>query len=696
MSVVRVNPSVARDKGDAKGLSEIALSAGVVGILLVIFLPIPAFLIDLGLATSFALSIVILMLSLWIRKPIELSSFPTLLLIATLLRLALNIATTRLILSHGADGTSAAGAIIGAFASLTIGNDFVIGLIVFTILVVINFIVITKGASRIAEVGARFTLDAIPGKQMAIDADLSAGLIDEKEAQKRRRDLEEESAFFGAMDGASKFVRGDAIAGLIILAVNICGGIIIGVMRHNLSFAQAADVYIKLSVGDGLVTQIPALIVSLAAGLLVSKGGTHLSAQSAIFGQIGEHPKSLQVTGGLLVLLGLMPGFPLVPFLFLGGALALTARAAQLSNNARMIAAEPGLEESSPSQTQDISNQLRTPAIELVMGKQAANWIFGQHEEMLFRVNQARKKFAQEIGFIVPEVKLSDSEKLPLRGYQLRIHGSIVGQFEIRLNESLVIFGDGPRPNYPGDEISEPAYGLASMWIPSQLSEDLRREGFRTVDSLSIVLTHLSESIRGNLSQLFSYRDLKAIIDTQEPEYKKLLDEICPSQISLSGVQGILKGLLVERVSLRPFGLILEAIAEVAPHVRRLERIVEHVRTRIGPQICSDWLENGSLNALYVSVRWENAIQSGIRKDERGDVLQFNIDPAILENFRKEVGKSLAVAKESKMTKFVILVGGEIRPYVNMILDRSFPNVPVLSHLEVARGVKISMLGTIQ
>ena len=696
MSLTGASHAVEQRTLEKKGLSEIALSGGVVGILLVIFLPIPAFIIDFGLASSFALSIVILMLSLWIRKPIELSSFPTLLLIATLLRLALNIATTRLILSHGAEGTSAAGAIIGAFASLVMGNDFVIGLIVFAILVVINFVVITKGATRIAEVGARFTLDAIPGKQMAIDADLSAGLIDDKQAQQRRRELEEESAFFGAMDGASKFVRGDAIAGLIILAVNIFGGIVTGMLRHDLGFVQAADVYIKLSVGDGLVTQIPALIVSLAAGLLVSKGGTHLSAQSAIFGQIGEHPRSLQVTAGLLIVLGMMPGFPLFPFLLLGGALVATARSVQVSHLAKAQFAVGALESPPPSETQVISDQIKTSPIELVMGNQTANWIFGQRDEMSFRVNQARKRFAHEIGFIIPEVKLSDSEKLPVRSYQIRVHGSIVGQFELRINEALIIYGDGPKPNYPGDEVADPAYGMAAMWVPVQLSDDLRREGFRAVDNLSIVLTHLSESIRSNLAQLFSYRDLRAIIDLQDAEYRKLLDEICPSQISLSGIQGILKGLLVERVSLRPFGLILEAIAEVAPHVRRLERIVEHVRTRIGPQICSDYLENGVLKVLYLSPRWESTIQSGVRKDERGDVVQFNADPAVLETFRSEVIKMVAASRSENISKIAIVASGEIRPYVNMILDRAAPNIPVLSHLEISRGVRIAAIGTIQ
>lgn len=677
------------------GIAEAMLSAGVILILLVLFLPIPAWLIDFGLSASCALSIVILMLALWIKRPIEFSSFPTLLLIATLLRLSLNIATTRLILSHGAEGTGAAGHIIGAFASLVMGGDFVIGLIVFVILVVVNFVVITKGATRIAEVGARFTLDAIPGKQMAIDADLSAGLIDDKEAQRRRRELEEESAFFGAMDGASKFVRGDAVAGLIILAVNIVGGMLTGVVRHGMPIGQAADVYIKLSVGDGLVTQIPALIVSLAAGLLVSKGGTHLSAQSAIFGQIGSHPRALQVAAVLMAVLGLMPGFPLLPFAILS-ALMITVAQNVSSLNRQMTQQSAVQAEVSPEidSQQALRSELKTAQIEVVMGKQLASHIYAQHEEMHFRVSKARLKFAKEFGFIVPEVRLTDNLTLPMKSYQIRIHGSVVAEFELRLGQVMVIIGDGPKPSYPGDATKEPAYGMDAVWIPEVLAEDLKRENFRPVDNVSILLTHLSEAIRTNLSQLFSYRDLRAITDELEPEYKKLLEEICPSQISLSGIQGVLKGLLAERVSIRPLPLILEAIAEIVPHVRRLEKIVEHVRIRIGPQICSEHLENGVLHVIYLGNRWENLLQRTLKRDERGEIIQFDVDPQTLETLRNEISEVVKGAAKDH-AKLALVVSSDIRPFIQMVLDRSMSWVPVLSHLEIARGVRVSTIGAV-
>ena len=404
------------------------------------------------------------MVALWIQRPLDFSAFPTILLVATMLRLSLNIATTRLILSHGAEGTTAAGYIISGFSNLVMSGDFVIGLIVFVILITVNFLVITKGATRIAEVGARFTLDAIPGKQMAIDADLSAGLIDDKEAQSRRRELEEESAFFGSMDGASKFVRGDAIAGIIILAVNVFGGIIIGVTRHGLSMSSAADVFIKLSVGDGLVSQIPALIVSLASGLLVSKGGTRGSAEKAVLGQLGHYPPALMVAAGLMFLLALVPGLPFLPFAVLGcsmGFLAhiiprrreeVLARAraqAHAQQNAQAVEAQESVKES-----------LRTYEVELVVGKQLAPRLLMLQGELADRVAKMRRKFAQIYGFVVPEIKVSDSLVIPPKSYQIKIHGTVVASAEMRIGDVLVVTGEGPRPDLPYEEGVDPAGGL--------------------------------------------------------------------------------------------------------------------------------------------------------------------------------------------------------------------------------------------
>ena len=389
-----------------KSARDIGFAAGIVAILVVFFLPIPAFLIDLGLAFSIALSVLILMVALWIQKPLDFSAFPTILLVSTLLRLSLNIATTRLILSNGPEGTTAAGYIIGGFSKLVMSGDFVIGLIVFAILITVNFLVITKGATRIAEVGARFTLDAIPGKQMAIDADLNAGLINDKEAQARRRELEEESAFFGSMDGASKFVRGDAVAGIIILAVNIFGGIIIGATRHGMTLAAAADVFTKLSVGDGLVSQIPALIVSLAAALLVSKGGTRGSTDQAVLSQLAKYPRALFVAAMLMALLALVPGLPMFPFAVLGGVMAFVGYAIP-KRRAEAEAIEAAKAQDVERQAKvdastSIKESLKTVEIEVVLGKQVAGKLLASSEELGHRVAKLRRKFALQYGIVVP------------------------------------------------------------------------------------------------------------------------------------------------------------------------------------------------------------------------------------------------------------------------------------------------------
>ncbi len=681
-----------------RGGKDVGFAVGIVLILCLFFLPVPAFMIDFGLAFSIAISVLILMVSLWIQKPLEFSAFPTVLLVATILRLALNISTTRLILARGAEGPTSAGYIIGGFARLVMGGDFVIGIIVFLILVTINFLVITKGATRIAEVGARFTLDAIPGKQMAIDADLSAGLIDEKVAQARRRELEEESAFFGSMDGASKFVRGDAIAGLIILAVNIFGGIVIGVTRHGLPLASAADAFTKLSVGDGLVTQIPALIISLAAGLLVAKGGTRGSADKAVLDQLSGYPNALFVAALLMGLLGVVPGLPFLPFAALSGLMASVGIAiprriarAEAEEAARRAAKEA---EARAEQRASIKEQLKAFEIELALSKELNAALILAREEMASRIAKMRRKFARAYGFVVPEIRLTDDIKLPAKTYQIRIHGAPVATQELRAREWLVIIGDGPKPDLPGEEVREPAFGIRAVAIPEAFVKDARREGFKPVDPVSVLLTHLSEVIHNNLAQLLSYRDMRALVDRLEPEYRRLLDDICPSQISQSGVLATLKLLLAERVSIRNLNLILEAVAEIAPHVRRPEAIVEHVRIRLAQQICGDLLDDGALSVLRLGARWDLVFHQALRRDAKGDVIEFDIDPRVMEEFAAEASAAIRKRMDSSRL-FAIVTAPEARPYVRMIVERMFPTLSVLSQLEIARGFEIRSLGTI-
>ncbi|WP_395383835.1 flagellar biosynthesis protein FlhA [Mesorhizobium sp. UC22_110] len=677
---------------------DVFFALGIVVILAVLFLPIPAFLIDVGLAFSIALSVLILMVALWIPRPLDFSSFPTVLLIATMLRLSLNIATTRMILSHGNEGTHAAGYVISGFSKLVMSSDFVIGLIVFLILIVVNFIVITKGATRIAEVGARFTLDAIPGKQMSIDADLSAGMIDEKTAQLRRRELEEESSFFGSMDGASKFVRGDAIAGLIITAINIVGGIAIGYLRHNMGLGEAADVFIKLSVGDGLVTQIPALIVSLAAGLLVSKGGTRGSAEKAVFGQLGAHPRALYVAAALLGLLALMPGLPMFPFVTLAAAMAGMGYVIPLRQNRRMAEQEEARSREAAAKVEEeknsVKSSLATAEIELLIGKQLSTKLLTSHQELAFRMGKMRKKFATQYGFVVPEVKLTDDFGIPPKSYQIKIHGTVVAEHQMRVGELMVLLGTRDLPDIPGEEVREPAFGMRAYSVMEAFAEDLKREQYTFADNMSVLLTHLSEVIRNNLPQLLSYKDMKALLDSQDPEYRKLADEVCSSHISYPGLQAVLKLLLAERVSIRNLHLIIEAIAEIAPHVRRTEQIVEHVRIRMAQQICGDLSEGGVLKVLKLGNRWDLAFHQSLKRDAKGEIREFDIDPRQLEEFGQEASKAVRQHMEAG-ERFVLVTAPDARPYVRMIIERLFTTLPVLSHVEIAKGVEIRVLGTI-
>jgi flagellar biosynthesis protein FlhA len=677
---------------------DVGFAVGIVFILTVLFLPLPATFIDIGLSFSIAVAVLILMVALWIQRPLDFSAFPTVLLLATLLRLSLNIATTRLILSNGAEGPEAAGHVIAGFANFVMSGDFVIGTIVFVILITVNFVVITKGATRIAEVGARFTLDAIPGKQMAIDADLNAGLIDDKEATRRRRELEEESAFFGAMDGASKFVRGDAIAGIIITAVNVFGGIVIGVSRHGMSPADAATVFTTLSVGDGLVTQIPALIVSLAAGLLVSKGGTRGSTEKAILAQLGNYPRALLLSALVMFVLALAPGLPLLPFALLGSVMSFIAYIIPKRRAERQAAEEAKAQETARAAEeearQSVKESLKTVEVELCLGKQISASLLKTHGELAQRVAKMRRKFARQYGFVVPEIRLGDDLSIPPKSYQIKIHGTVVASEELRIGDVLVITGDGPRPDLPCDEAREPAFGMKAVWVSEMFANEIKRAGFKPIDNVSVLLTHLREVIRNNLGQMLSYKDVRMLLDRLDPEYKRLLDEIAPSQISYSGIQAVLKLLLAERISIRNLHLVLEAIAEIAPHIRRAEQLAEHVRMRLSQQICGDLAEGGVLKVLRLGNRWDLAFHQALKRDAKGDIAEFDIDPRQIEQFSTEATKAIRGHMDQGQ-QFALVAAPDARPYVRMVTERLFPTLSVLSHVEIARGTQIKSLGTI-
>jgi flagellar biosynthesis protein FlhA len=683
--------------GDRRSGRDVAFALGIVFILAILFLPIPASVIDFCLALSIGVSILILLVALWIQRPLDFSAFPTVLLVVTMLRLSLNIATTRLILSEGNTGETAAGHVIGGFASLLMSGDFVIGLVIFLIIVTVNFVVITKGATRIAEVGARFTLDAIPGKQMAIDADLSAGIIDEKQAQLRRRELEEESSFFGAMDGASKFVRGDAIAGLLITFVNIIGGIAIGVWRHEMPMGEAADIYTRLSVGDGLVSQVPALITSLAAGLLVSKGGNKGSADVAVLNQLGNYPRALIVSGGLMFLLALTPGLPFVQFFLLGlmfaSAGVIIPRRSAAAANAVERARVEKLAEEEAAKGDSVRGALQVQEVELLLGRQLRIKLLARQDELAHRVARMRQRFAREFGFVVPGIKVSESFDLGDAEYEIRIHGTSAARQKVSLSDVLVIASDR-RPPFPCEDAIEPAFGMAAWRVPEIFQSELQQAGYEPIDLVSVMLTHLSEVIKANLPQLFSYRDMRMLIKDLDPEYARLVDELCPSQISISMLQAVFKLLLAEAVSIRNIGQVLEAVAEVAPHVKRAEAITEHVRMRLAAQICGDIFPDRVVRMVRLGSRWEQAFQQALKRNNRGEIVEFAFDPMQLEEFGR-----LATTRIGELVKrgerFAVTTSPDARPYVRMVTERVFPNVPVLSNVEIAKGLAIEAVDQI-
>ena len=501
------------------------------------------------------------------------------------------------------------------------------------------------------------------------------------------------------MDGASKFVRGDAVAGLIILAVNIFGGIVIGVTRHGMELGKAADVFAKLSVGDGLVSQIPALIVSLGAALLVSKGGTRGSTDKAVLGQLVHFPRALFVAALLLFVLALVPGLPFFPFAALGSVMiavgiALPRQIAARAAAESALSAEAAKNAAATEARDSVKEFLRTPEIEIAMGKQLAARLLPSQAELAHRVTKMRRKFARQYGFVVPEIKVSDSVDVPPRSYQIRIHGTAVVSQELKLGEFLVITGDGRKPDLPGTEVREPAFGMKALWVSDAYLAEAKRQNFQTVDTLSILLTHLSEVIRNNLAQLLSYKDMRSLIDRLEPEYKKLIDDMCPGQISYSGLQAVLKLLLGERVSIRNLHLILEAIAEIVPHVRRSEQVAEHVRVRMSQQICGDLAEEGALKVLRLGNRWDLAFHQSIKRDAKGEVSEFELDPRLVEQFGQEASTAIRERMDQGHA-FALIAAPEVRTYVRMIIERMFATLPVLSHLELARGLEIKPLGTI-
>ena len=676
---------------------DIALAIGVLTILVVLILPLPPLLLDFSLAISIIFSVLILMTALFIHTPLEFSAFPTVLLIATMLRLALNLASTRLILSHGHEGTDAAGHVIEAFGNFVMSGNFVIGIIVFTILIIVNFVVITKGSGRIAEVAARFHLDAMPGKQMAIDADLSAGLIDEKEARRRRQKLEDEGGFFGAMDGASKFVRGDAIAGLLVVFINIIGGMIIGMAQQSLSFADAAHSYTILTVGDGLVTQVPALIVSTAAGLLVSKASVAGAADKALLSQLSGYPKALGMSGAVMLVMALLPGIPMIPFLALGAGAAALAFIADKRNKLAIAAEAQKTEATAKSDAADepIAAALKIDDLKVELGYALLPLVNAPDgsDRLTEQIKALRRSLAVEMGFVMPAVRLLDNVQLDANTYVIKIKEVEAGSGKVWAGQYMVMDPAGGQVKLPGTHTTEPTFGLPATWIDGSHKEEASMKGYTVVDAATVLSTHLTELLKSNMAELLSYGEVQKLLKELPKEQSDLVKDLVPNLITVSGIQRVLQILLAERVSIRDLATILEGIADGIAGSRNPIMLAEHVRARLSRQLCAQHTSPGGyLPLVALSAKWEQAFAESMVG--QGDDRQLAMQPSRLSEFITLVRERFEeAAREGEAP--VLVTSANIRPYVRGIVERFRAQTPVLSQSEIHPRSRLKTVASI-
>jgi flagellar biosynthesis protein FlhA len=664
--------------------TDVGLALGVVFILSTLIMPLPPFLLDVGLSLSFTAGVLVLMVALFVTKPLDFTSFPTVLLLTTLLRLSLDVAATRQILAHGNEGPDAAGHVIAAFGGFLMGGDIVIGLIVFAILLVVNFIVITKGSSRIAEVAARFALDAIPGKQMAIDAELNSGAINDKMARKRRSELEQESNFYGAMDGAAKFVRGDAVAALIITSINIIGGLAIGVGQHGMAFSDAAADFSTLSIGEGLVSQIPALLVSVAAGMVVAKGGMEGSADAALVLQLGRNPKPLMLASGVAAILALAPGLPFLPFAALSGMAGTAAWY-------RFKFQPAGGEEEAVSAT---PATVKMDQIRLELGYGLLALAGGDSPRLTEQVKALRRSIATEMGFVLPPVRIQDNMQLPAEIYSVRIKEIEAGRGELRANKLLVMSPTGKLDGLSGERTTEPAFGLPALWVEPDQKTSFLAKGCTVVDPASVLTTHLTELVKESMADLLSYSETQKLLDDLPREQQKLLADMVPSQISVGGIQRVLQALLGERISIRDLPTILESIQEAcANQAKTIPAIAAHVRTRLARQISDSLMgANGYLPLIVLSSEWETEFTEALVGPP--DARQLALSPSRMQDFMRRFAQAYEEAAAAGDSP-ALLTGAAIRQHVRAVIERVRPSVPVLAQTEIFARARIRTLSTI-
>ena len=621
---------------------------------------------------------------LYSKKPLDFSTFPSVLLISTLFRLALNVASTRNILIHGAsDGTAAAGELIKSFGEFVVEGNFVVGIIVFIILVIINFMVVTKGAGRVAEVAARFTLDAMPGKQMAIDADLNAGLINDVEAKRRRKEVAEEADFYGSMDGASKFVRGDAIAGILITAVNIIGGIIIGVAQNGMDFSTAAQTFTLLTVGDGLVTQIPALIISTAAGIIVTRSTNDENIGTQVSKQFKVHPKAIYIAAAVLVFFGLIPGLPKLPFFMMGGALAYIANRIEKSNTQEEVAEKAkAVEVTKKANPQNLEELLNMELVELEVGYGLVHLVdTEQNGDLLERITHMRKIFALDWGVIIPSVKIKDNLELKPGGYSVKIKGVQVAKGELMSDYFLAMDPGTVIEKMDGVETTEPVFGLRAVWISEDQKEDAQYNGYTVVDCSTIVATHLTEILKSNLHELFGRQELVRVLDNFKETNPKLVNDLIPEIVNLGIVLRVMKNLLREGVSVRDLRTILETLSEYGSTIKDTEALTEHSRQAlfrtITEKIKSD---SGDIPLFTLDRNIEESIAQNIIQTDQGH--QLSLDPKVTQIILASLNEKIEEAT-SMGEKMVVLCSPVIRSHFKRLTEKFIPNLVVVSHLSL-------------
>jgi len=678
--------------------SDVALAGGVIGMLLIMVVPLPEIILDLMIALSISIAVLILFVSLFTGSALEFSSFPSVLLIATLFRLSINIASTRLILLEGHQGAGAAGSIINAFGEFVVGGNQIVGIIVFLILVIINFVVITKGTGRIAEVAARFTLDAMPGKQMAIDADLNAGLIDDSEARTRRRVIQRESDYFGALDGASKFVRGDAIAGLLITAINILGGLLVGVTQYSMSAGDAFDSYATLTIGDGLVSQIPALIISVAAGIAVTKASSESKLSIDLQTQIFSNVQALYVVAAVLFAFALIPGLPVVPFMLLAIVTFFLAQASKRSNERvateEQEAEQLRIQQEISEEPEDIASLLPIDILGLELGYGLIPLVDEEQDgELLKRIKAIRRQIAMDYGYIVPPLHIKDNLELSPGEYSITIKGIEVARSEMMVGHFLAMKTGDVDEEIPGVDTVEPAFGLPAVWIAAEDEERAQFSGYTVVDLPTVLATHITEILKNHAFEFIGRQEAQKLLDSHSQTEPKVVEELVPNVVTLGIVQKVLQNLLKEQVSIRDLHTILETLADVGNLTKDADLLTEHVRQALSRQITRQYqTPDGLLPLITMNQELENQVAGAIQDSGQGAYLGLN----------PNVAQAIINGLDEKMEQFsfnnyqpLLLCSPLIRPHMKKLVERFIPNLVVLSHNEVAQDVRIEALGVV-